>query len=283
MTNFFKLTSSIFSDIKFIDNYFLNLLGLHIFRILVAHFFFSIRTFLFFSNLTEEQKTLRKNGIIIIENFFPNTKFESIKNEFNNCKNYDGTDLEIPDGDSLWIRRKFGRKQYPKLPNTKDFVLNQKILDLVSAGEARKVSFDAVWFDQVSHVNSKTIDSQKELHTDIFYNNHKVFYFLSEVKDEDGPLNVAIGSHRFSIKRLWFEYKKSNSFDKDQKKEELGSFRVTEKDFSFLKLDNFKAIVPANSLVIVNTCAFHRRGDSSIGSKRSALFLQFRSNPFRLK
>ena len=69
MTNFFKLSSTVFSDIKFIDNHFLNLLGLHVFRILLAHFFFSIRTFLFFSNLTEEQKTLRKNGIIIIENF----------------------------------------------------------------------------------------------------------------------------------------------------------------------------------------------------------------------
>lgn len=283
MTNFFKLSSTIFSDTKFVDNYFLNLLGLHVFRILVAHFFFSIRTLLFFSNLTEEQKTLRKDGIIIIKNFLSNDKFESIKNEFKNCKNYDGTDLKILDGDSLWIRRKFGRKQYTKLLNTKDFVLNQKILDLVSAGEARKVSFNAVWFDQVSHVNSETIDSQKELHTDIFYPNHKVFYFLSDVKDENGPLNMAIGSHRLSIKRLWFEYKKSNSFDKDQKKEELGSFRVTEKDFSFLKLKNIKAIVPANSLVIVNTCAFHRRGDSSIGSKREALFLQFRSNPFRLK
>ena len=168
MNGFFKLGSTIFSDIKFIDNSFLNLLGLHVFRILIAHCFFSIRSFLFFSNLTEEQKILRKNGVIIIKDFFPDSKFESIKNEFKNCKNYDGTDLEIPDGDSLWIRRKFGRKQYPKLPHTKDFVLNKKILDLVSAGEARKVSFDAVWFDNSSLASLELVVSVVVCHL-IYY------------------------------------------------------------------------------------------------------------------
>ena len=84
MNGFFKLGSTIFSDIKFIDNSFLNILGLHVFRILIAHCFFSIRSFLFFSNLTEEQKILRKNGIIIIKNFFPDSKFESIKGGLNN-------------------------------------------------------------------------------------------------------------------------------------------------------------------------------------------------------
>jgi hypothetical protein len=277
-----EINKGIFSGEKFIHNSFLNILGIHIFRILIANIFFSLRSISFFSKLTEEQKILRKDGILIIENFFPDDKFESIKNEFKNSKNYDGNNVEIPDGDSFWFRRKFNLKQIENLPNTKDLLLNKRLLDLVSAAEARKVTFNAVWFDEVSHVDNKTMDSQKVLHTDIFYNNHKVFYFISDVKDEDGPLNFAPGSHRLSLKRLWFEYKKSNTLT-DEKREARGSFRVNEKDKSFLGLKNIKAIVPANSLVIINPCAFHRRGDSSIGSKRSAIFLQFRKNPFSLK
>ena len=97
--------------------------------------------------------------------------------------------------------------------------------------------------------------------------------------DENGPINVSSGSHRFSLKRLWFEYKRSIL----HKKGEENSFRVNEKEKHFLGLKNVKAIVPPNSIVIANVCAFHRRGDFSVGSKRSAIFFGFRFNPFTLK
>jgi len=283
MGNSLEQNGGVFSGDKFIHNSLLNFFGLHVFRIILAHIFYNIRTILISSKLSEEQKILRKDGIIIIKNFLPNEKFEGLKNEFKNSRDFDGSDVKIPDGDSLWIRRKFSQKQITNLHNTKEFLINSRLLDLVSSAEARKVSFNSIWFDEVSHVDNKKMDSQKVLHSDIFYHNHKVFYFISDVKEEDGPLNVAIGSHRFSLKRLWFEYKKSISDEKGVEKKDKGSFRVDEKEKSFLGLKIVKAIVPANSLVIVNTCAFHSRGISSIGSKRLAMFLQFRHNPFSLK
>lgn len=278
MDNFSIKMNGIFSGEKLIKNTCLNLIGLHIFRILIAHFFYSIRTILFFSKLTEEQKILRKNGFLIIKNFLPNDEFETLQNEFKNAKNIDGVDSKIIDGDSIWSRSKFNSKQILNLPYTKNFLSNSRLLNLIYSAEARKVPVNAVWFDEVSHIDSELKDSQKELHTDIFYPNHKVFYFMSDVKDENGPLNVAPGSHRLSLKRLWFEYKKSNTLGNDG-----DSFRVNEKDKSFLDLKNIKAIVPPNTLVIMNGSIFHRRGDSIVGSKRSAIFLQFRYNPFSLK
>jgi hypothetical protein len=274
----------IFSGQKVIHNTFLNLIGLHVFRILLARFLFSIRSMLIFSELTEDQKILRKEGIIIIKNFLPNEKFKAIKYEFEHAKKFDGTDSEINDGDSIWTRRKFNRIQYSKLSNTNDFLSDVRLLDLVSAGEARKITPDAVWFDEMYYPEKKIKGKHEEanaelLHIDVFYHAHKSMYFMEDVCDENGPFNFSPGSQHLSVKRLWFEYKKSIGY----KKPENAGFQANKKDEKKLKLKNIKAVVPANTLVVFDGCAFHKRGNALVGSKRSAIFLQFRYNPFSLK
>jgi len=276
--------TGIFSGEKTIHNTFLNLLGLQVFRILVSHFFYNIRTMVLFPRLTEEQKILRKDGIIFLKNFLPDEKFESLKNEYQNAKNFDGVDTEIIDGDSIWSRRKFNRAQYENLPNTNNLLSNPKLLNLIYSAEARKVPINAVWFDQMSYPEKKIKGNHKAalaelLHIDIFYNSHKIFYLMYDVKDEDGPLNFSPGSHRLSFKKLWFEYKKSVKFAKTGSEDLFAN----EQDKSFLGLKNIKAIAPANTLVIMNGAGFHKRGDAVVGSKRSIIFLQFRYNPFSLK
>lgn len=116
-------------------------------------------------------------------------------------------------------------------------------------------------------------------HWDTFFHSHKVFYFMSDVKEEDAPLNFAPGSQHLSLKRLWFEYKKSVTF----KKIKGNAFEVSEREKSFLGFKNIKAIVPANTLVVFDGHGFHRRGDFSVGTKRSFMMLGFRYNPFSLK
>lgn len=269
----------IFSGQKSINNTFLNLFGLHVFRILIGRFFYKIRSRLLFSEFTKEQKILRKDGIIIIKDFFPNDKFKAIKKEFENAKNYDGSYSEIIDGDSVWTRYKFNLIQIMNLPNTKDLLSDPRVVELIQAGEARKITPNAVWFDEVSYPEKKignkhTLAGAEKPHVDIFYHAHKAMYFIDDVKDEDGPFNFSPGTHHLFFKRLWFEYKKSVT---------NSDFNANEKEASFLKLKYIKATVPANTFVIFDGCAFHKRGDASVGAKRSAIFLQFRYNPFSLK
>lgn len=279
MKNFSIKMTGIFSGEKIVHNTFLNLLGLHVFRILVGRFFYKIRSRVLFPKLSEEQKILRKEGIIIIKNFLPKEKFELIKKEFENANNFDGTYSEVIDGDSIWTRYKFNRTQYAKLSNTKDLLSDKRLLSLIQSGEARIVTPDAVWFDEVSYPKKKIKDEHKaaaaeKLHVDIFYHSHKVMYFINDVTENDGPFNFSPSSHHLFLKRLWFEYKKSitNSPFEANKNEEL-----------FLGLNNIKAVVPANTLAVFDGCAFHKRGNASMGSKRSAIYLQFRYNPFSLK
>jgi len=277
--------NGIFSGEKFIRNYFFNLFGLHIFRIVVSQLFYTIRNAKLFRKLSDEQKTLRKDGIIFINNFLSEEEFESVKNEFENSKNFVGVDSSIEEGDSIWSRRKFNRSQYMVMPGTKKLLLNSRLLELIYAGESRIVPISAVWFDTISYPEKKNEGKHQEasaelLHSDIFYPSIKVFYFPYDVKDEDGPLNFSPGSHHFTLRRLWLEYRKSIELSKTKDDDYL---HVNDVEKEFLKLKNIKAIVPANTLVVMNGLAFHRRGDAIVGAKRSVVFTQFRYNPFSLK
>lgn len=274
----------IFSGEKFIKSYFLNMLGLHILRILISQLFYFMRSAILFPKLTDEQKILRKDGIIFINNFLPHDEFESIKSEFENSKNFDGVDSSIEEGDSIWSRRKFNRSQYIIMPGIKKLFSNSRLLNLIYAGESRIVPVSAVWFDTISYpekkIEGKHQEASAELrHSDIFYPSIKVFYFPYDVKDEDGPLNFSPGSHHFTTKRLWFEYRKSIEISKTND----DYLHVNDDEKQFLKLKNIKAIVPANTLVVINGVAFHKRGDAIVGAKRSVIFTQFRYNPFSLK
>jgi hypothetical protein len=276
--------SGIFSGQKFIKNDLLNILGLHIFRILIANLCFNIRSKKLFSKLTKEQKLLRTDGVIVIHNFLPQNEFEGLKKEFDNQKDYEGNEKIIKNGDSTWVRRKFSKRHYEKMPYTKKFLTNQKLLDFLNTAESRQLSIPAVWFDTVSYEKRVSgIQNSSEVetfHSDISFPSHKVFFLTHDVKSEDGPLTFCPGSNKFSLRRLWLEYKKSNEKNRTEKD---SFYTINKKEESFLKLKIVKGIVPENTIIIMNGNTFHKRGSAISGAKRSMIFTQFRLNPFSLE
>lgn len=284
MTSSIINMSGVFSGQKFVKNRFLNLFGLHIFRILLSNLCFNIRSKKLFSKLTEEEKLLRTDGVIVIHDFLPQNEFEGLQKEFDNQKNYEGTENIIEDGDSVWSRRKFSKKHFEKMPFTKKFLTNQKLLKLINIAESRQLSIPAVWFDTLSYekkISGIQNSSEVEIfHSDISFPSHKVFFLIHDVKDEDGPLTFCPGSNKFSLRRLWLEYKKSNEFDRE---ENDAFYTITKKEESFLKLNIIKGIVPKNTLIIMNGKTFHKRGSAIPGAKRSMIYTQFRLNPFSLE
>jgi hypothetical protein len=276
--------SGIFSGQKFIKNDLLNILGLHIFRILIANLCFNIRSKKLFFKLTKEQKLLRTDGVIVIHNFLPQNEFEGLKKEFDNQKDYEGNEKIIKNGDSTWVRRKFSKRHYEKMPYTKKFLTNQKLLDFLNTAESRQLSIPAVWFDTVSYEKRVSgIQNSSEVetfHSDISFPSHKVFFLTHDVKSEDGPLTFCPGSNKFSLRRLWLEYKKSNEKNRTEKD---SFYTINKKEESFLKLKIVKGIVPENTIIIMNGNTFHKRGSAISGAKRSMIFTQFRLNPFSLE
>jgi hypothetical protein len=276
--------SGVLSGQKFVKKKLLNLFGLHIFRILVANVYFNIRSKKLFSEFTNEEEILKTDGVIVIHDFLPLNEFEGLKNEFDNQKKYEGNEQIIDEGDSTWVRKKFSRRHFEKMPFTKKFLTNQKLLKFINIAESRILSIPAVWFDTVSYEKRVSgIQNSSEVetfHSDISFPSHKVFFLIHDVKDEDGPLTFCPGSNKFSLRRLWLEYKKSNEYDR---KENDAFYTITKKEESFLKLNSIKGIVPKNTLIIMNGNIFHKRGNAIPGAKRSMIFTQFRFNPFSLE
>ena len=110
----------------------------------------------------------------------------------------------------------------------------------------------------------------------------KAWFFLQDVDSSQGPLNYVPGSHRLTLARLRWEYRRSLVAAKLQDGySEKGSFRADEEDLRQLGLPEPRHFtVSANTLVIADTGGLHRRGAAAPGARRLEIWAYSRLNPF---
>ncbi|MEL7151727.1 MAG: phytanoyl-CoA dioxygenase family protein [Pseudomonadota bacterium] len=128
----------------------------------------------------------------------------------------------------------------------------------------------------------KTADPQTAMHSDTFHSTAKMWLFLEDVGEEDGPFVYVPGSHRLTPERLEWEYTQSLTAKADPRlHHSLGSFRVGESDLSDLGYGPPRPFAAkANTLIIADTYGFHKRAPSHKENKRLELHGYLRSNPF---
>ncbi len=134
----------------------------------------------------------------------------------------------------------------------------------------------------LTHRHDAPADPQTHLHADTFHPTMKAWYFLTDVAEEDGPLTYVPGSHRLTPERLQWEQEKALIAPEGvDHLSARGSMRVTPPELPRLGLPAPVAFaVPANTLVVVDTCGFHARGASSRPSIRVEIWAYSRRNPF---
>lgn len=125
-------------------------------------------------------------------------------------------------------------------------------------------------------------DPQTQLHCDTFHPSLKAWLFLTDVPDDGAPLTYVAGSHRLSPERIAWEQRRSiDVLDGGDPLSQRGSLRIKPHELDQLGLPQpTRFCVPANTLVIVDTCGFHARGRSSGESVRVELWGYCRRNPF---
>jgi ectoine hydroxylase-related dioxygenase (phytanoyl-CoA dioxygenase family) len=122
-------------------------------------------------------------------------------------------------------------------------------------------------------------DAQRQLHKDTFHHTFKAWYYLDDVTAEQGPTEVVPGSHRSSPRRLAWEYRRSVRREGAQGRG--GSFRIADAELPALGLPPPRQILcRGNSVVLVNTKAFHRRGIAPRDTVRRSLYANFRPSAF---
>lgn len=269
-----------FSGNPIIGNRVLNILGLHVFRTVLAAAVTRFRLMCLSSFATAEQRqAFQRDGFVLINNFLPHEQFQALDTE---VRGLQGEVRECVQGDTLTHRVLLTDKVLGKLPSCRALLTNKRFSRLLRYTASR--NNDPIYYIQSikSNVIEGAADPQRTLHSDTFHPTMKAWLFLDDVSERNGPFTYVAGSHRLSFKRLKWEYYNSvqgsslaNSYAA------RGSLRVTDDDLDSMGLQQPTVFnVPANTLIIANTNGFHRRGVAKEVSNRMEIWAYSRTNPF---
>lgn len=267
-----------------IGSYLLNRLGLHVFRVVVAHALFRFRLFLLSPLVpAEDRNQFLRDGYIVKEDFLPAQQFEALAAEL---ARYEGEIREIVEGDTE-TQRLFltgeARRTLPECERLTRYPVLDRLLRYTSS-KNRPPFFFVENVRQHARGGGRT-DPQKDFHVDTFHPCVKAWIYLDDVTRGNGPFVYVPRSHKLTWARIKWEYRESLVASVTKKPGELrywdGSFRIAEQDRQKMGLPEPRLMqVPANTLVLANVRGFHCRGDAAGPSSRMAIWMQARDNPF---
>ena len=265
-----------------IGSRFLNLLGLHVFRLLCAHLLTAWRRFLLgFSVPRHYRKALKQNGYIQIDDVLDKTLFDELCREAG--EPWPETRYFVQ-GDTttefLFLKEHYRQKMSACSRLFEQTPINKLMMYVAATGLMP-------WMDFLNIKNisgTKDGDPQKIFHSDTFHPTMKAWLFLEDVTPEKGPFEYISKSNQLTWGRIKWEYRNSiRSKTLDQDYARRGSLRVSEDETESMGYGAVKSFsVSKNTLVIADTFGFHRRGEASENSHRLSVAYSLRTNPFLL-
>jgi len=275
----------------------LNRWGLHVLRIVLADACYLLRTLPFCWLHPVLWWRFLHEGYVVLPRFLPDADFQAVRDEYEAATaRYHAANPLQRTGE-----RGFGAKR-PRQGgfDRYDGDSANRFVDIARGGAIQR-RFCASWryttlalalfgmfnwqrkhsiYELVHGDEALNPDVQRELHKDTFHPTFKTWYYLDEVGPQHGPTEVVPRSHRSPWIRLRWEYRRSLP----QARVEHGtggSFRIPAQDLAALGLAQPRPIpCAANSLVVVNTKAFHRRGTAPRDTMRRSLYANFRPAAF---
>jgi hypothetical protein len=267
-----------FADNPILGSVLLNRLGLHAWRVRVAHALARWRRARLAHLLPAElRRQFDRDGFIVVRDFVPPADFirlqrELLEGEFD-CRSH-------VQGDTITRRVAVGPDLKRKIPQLANLLDGWRGLMAYAASTRNRPLY---YIQTISGgVAEGPLDPQLQLHADTFHPSLKAWLFLTDVAEDDRPLTYVAGSHRMSGERIAWERRKSiDVLDGGDRLSQRGSFRIDSDELPSLGLPPpTRFCVPANTLVIIDTCGFHARANSHRPSVRVELWGYCRRNPF---
>ena len=262
-----------------------NKLGVPVLRTILANMIINLRRYKNYRAQSVDERSLIKNGIIVIENFLPCEEFNQLKQEFYLALSKYENKKTVKKGSMHVDIRQIKGDDFNEFPTIKKFAKNEKLIKLIAAAEGVKV------VDQFSKLDlettkfgdpSKDEDLNVPFHADVHFHSHKILFYINDVKLDGGPFIYCKNSHKNKFDRLLFELMRGQLKDSHEEKWRIQKHldkNFFKKYFQKLKKQEYKVACPANTLVIANVHGFHKRGESNSGVERSLIRIPFRYNP----
>lgn len=257
----------------------LNRAGLHIWRLRLAHAMARTRRARLAKLLRADlREQFDRDGFIVIRDFLPAADFDALK------KGLFDLDLESREhvqGDAITRRVAVGPELLNRIPLLRK-LLHSDAWRGIMAYVASTRSEPLYSVQTIVGARDGVPDPQEQLHSDTFHPSLKAWLFLTDVPDDGRPLTYVAGSHHLSPARLAWERSKSiDVLSHGDRLSQRGSFRITEEELQDLGLPPpTRFSVPANTLVVADTCGFHARASSDRPTLRVELWAYCRRTPF---
>lgn len=267
----------IFTATKTVDNKLLNRLGLQSLRSVAARSIHQLLPSRTDAAVQEIAAELDHEGLVTLPNFLPADLFEKVREECTHLIQHNPDRIEIVQaGPNKVDIAKLSSFQPDEVPYALQFFCDPTLNALMRAAEKRP-QCDQYAVRTIERLQQGPLDGEEDpetvLHSDCFFNTHKVWLYLSNVRMESGPLVFVKRSHRMTLRQIYFLYQESCQINR-------GSRRITQDEIQRAGFEETIVTCPKNTLVIANTLGYHRRLRGQPGHERYALHVQLRTNPF---
>lgn len=269
-----------FRDNPLIGSKRLNRLGLHGWRVRAAHRLAARRREKLGKRLSAEDRAqFAAQGYVLVRDFLPEEDFAALKHA---VLARVSPAREMVQGDAITRRIAIDAAILRDVPALARLIRMPRWASLMRY----VASFDSepLYYIQtiLTHRADAPPDPQLHLHADTFHPTMKAWFFLSDVADEDGPLTYVPGSHHLTPERLAWERERALKAPEGVDfLSARGSMRIEAEELPALGLPGaIRFAVPANTLVVADTCGFHARGSSSRPAIRIEIWAYNRRNPF---
>jgi hypothetical protein len=268
-----------FADNPILGSERLNRRGLHVTRLKLAHrLAWSRRRRLARAVPPDWREQFDHQGFVEVRDFLPANVFARVQDTLL-TREFDSR--EHQQGDAVTRRVPIGPELLKAIPELGAIFRDRKWKSLLSYVASTRA--EPLYYVQTisSGRASGPPDPQLELHADTFHPSLKAWLFLTDVSDGQGPLTYVPGSHLLTPARLAWERARSVDYRKSDRLSQRGSLRIAPEELSSLGLPQPKKFaVPANTLVVIDTCGFHARGSADHPVVRAEIWAYARRTPF---
>lgn len=269
-----------FVDNPLIGSAALNRRGLHLARIRLAHRLASWRRSRLAHLLPADlRESFDRDGFVEIGNFLPRDKFEGMRDAL---MGGEFPAREHRQGDTVTRRVAIGPEMLKAVPGLRILFQDRRWKGLMRYVASSRT--EPLYYLQTIFAGEPGAppDPQVNLHSDTFQPSLKAWFFLEDVAADGRPLTYVPGSHRLDAAReRWEQGRSMTVLSEGDRLSQRGSLRIHPDELPSLGLPPPRPfVVPANTLVVADTCGFHARGQSDRPTVRVEIWAYSRRTPF---
>jgi Phytanoyl-CoA dioxygenase (PhyH) len=270
-----------------------NRLGLPVVRTLAQHVAWRLRPTIDDSDASINPFLVRidRDGILVLPDYLPPDQFALVKEEYERSRTQPRYEnYQIAEVGTNCVAEQLDVSSWPEdYPIIKDcFEDNRFIRAIAAAVMRRPVNHPSI----VSILVRRRLDPEQPhedsnsnvLHSDRHYPTVKVFFYLDDVDETNGPYTYAKGSHRLTWARLRHQYDFGNRFALlhsgaaqkiPARLVDRGLNKVDDVHYRAMNIVETPIVGKANTLIISNNMGFHRRGEFKGAQPRVTINMDF--------